>query len=108
MTNEASPRWLNVILGGWLLLSAFLWLHSFEQSRNSMIVGGACAVMAAIALRAPDLRFVNLGIAFWLFVSVWVLPIHHDATFWNNLIVSVLMSAAALLPDRTLRNTARG
>ena len=99
MNNGTFPRWANIALGIWLILSSFLWAHSEAQFANAWIVGAGAAVVAAIAMtKREQARYVNAALAVWLFASAWVLPTVADATFWNHLIVSVLMLVASLTP----------
>jgi hypothetical protein len=103
MYDQSTPRWINVALGAWLIISAFAWPHTSPQFANALIVGAICAVAAAFALRTPQVRFVNVALAIWLFVSSWALPIEHSATIWNGVVASLIMLVAALVPsNRTL------
>ena len=100
MKQETSPRWINIAVGIWLFVSAFVWPHTAAQAANSAAVGIACALAAAIALRFPMVRNVNAGLALWLFVSTWVLPVESGVTIWNNVLVSLVMLIVALVPSR--------
>lgn len=96
MTMDRSARYANVLLGSWLLLSAFLWPHSPEQFTNTVVVGFLCAVLALLAAAVPPVRFVNVGLTGWLFVSAFVLPTYRTATVWHNAIAALLMLVVAL------------
>lgn len=98
MNQGFSPRWIDLLLGSWLFVSAFIWEHTAAHFNNSWIVGLAVAIVAAVAMRRESLRYINAGLAVWLLLSSWVLPLAADATFWNNLVVSVLMFIVALTP----------
>ena len=99
MNEQTSPRWFNIIVGVWLFLSAFLWAHTSAQFTNSLVVGALCAAAAAIGLKAPPFRFVNVALALWLFFSTWVFPVESGGTLWNNVIASILMLIIALVPN---------
>ena len=99
MKKDLSFRWVNVALGAWLFVSAFLWPHSTAQFNNSWLVGIAAAVVAAIAMRVDAARYLNLALAAWLFIAAFALPVSSEGTLWNNLLVSVIMSFAALVPN---------
>lgn len=105
MNQTWSPRWVNIGLGAWLVISSFLWKHSAAQFHNGWLVGAAAAVFAAIALRSDLIRYVNTVVATWLFISAWVLPVVSQATFWNNLLVAVAMFAIACSPGGRGRPT---
>jgi hypothetical protein len=101
MSEQASPRWFNIIVGIWLFLSAFFWPHTSSQFTNSLIVGAACAAAAAIGLKVPAFRFVNALLAIWLFVSTWVFQADRSGTLWNNAIASLVMLIIALVPNHS-------
>lgn len=99
MNDNSAARWINIAVGVWLFISAFIWPHTEAQMTNTWIVGLLCAIFAAAALRVPEARYLNVALAIWLFISVWALPMYNDATFWNNLIFSVVMFVVALIPN---------
>jgi hypothetical protein len=98
LTHRAA-RGANVVLGGWLLLSAFLWVHSQPQFNNALIVGCSVAASAALALAAPVLRHVNTVLGGWLLVSAFALPTAHSATVYNSSTVAILVFALSLLRE---------
>ena len=98
MNQTSTARWFNMVMGGWLFISAFVWTHTPAQFNNAWLVGAATVVVAAIGLRVPQLRLVNALLALWLFISAWVLPFGLPGTFWNHVVISVAMFIAALTP----------
>jgi hypothetical protein len=100
MMQNGMPHWANLAVGVWLAASALLWPHTTAQLINATLVGCACAVAAAAALSWPHVRYANVGLAVWLFVSTRVLPVETSATLWNHVIVSLVMLVAALIPSR--------
>ena len=105
-------RSINLLLGVWLVISAFLWTHSHEQFGNTCAVGVASAVVAALAMGSPRLRWINGVVALWLFVSAFVLPHATVGTIWNGVIVAVIMFSVSVAEtmgpiesDRSQRKT---
>jgi hypothetical protein len=94
----ANARIVNVVLGVWLFVSAFLWPHSYAQMSNTWIVGALCVVFALVAMRVPEARYLNTILAVWLFISVWALPSISLATQWNNALASVAVFIVSLVP----------
>jgi hypothetical protein len=109
--NYASARVINIIVGIWLFISAFVWPHTYSQMTNTWIVGVLCVAFALIAMRVPEARYLNTILAVWLFISVWALPTIRSGTAWNNVIMAIIMFFASLAPgyagDRT-RTIPRG
>lgn len=93
-----SARVINIVLGIWLFVSAFLWPHSYAQMNNTWIVGVLCVAFALVAMRVPEARYLNTLLAVWLFISVWALPRLSIATQWNNALVAIAILAVSLAP----------
>lgn len=94
-----AARYVNIVAGVWLFISAFLWRHTGSAMTNSWIVGVLTVAFAITALRSPQVRFVNTVLALWLFFST--LAIYHltAGTLWNNIIVAIVMFVASLVPS---------
>jgi hypothetical protein len=99
--GEAPPSAINVILGVWLFISAFVWHDSHAQATNTWICGVLCVVIAIAGMGVPWARFLNTGLAVWLFVSAWALPTEHVATLWNNVLVAIALFVVSLVPSDT-------
>jgi len=89
-------RLVNVLLGLWLFLSPFLWLHSPAQRVRAwtvgiLVVGAALAGLAG--LKAG--RLVNAALGGYLIVSALFLPRTLSATFWNHLLVGFALALFA-------------
>lgn len=95
-------RILNVLLGVWLFISAFVWQHSDAQFTNTWILGVLCVAFAIIAMRVPQVRYLNTALAVWLFISAFALPRISQATLWNNLLVAIAIFVVSLLPSRAV------
>ncbi len=91
-------RYLNVLLGVWLFISAFIWDHSSAERTNTWILGVLCVVFALIAMSAPTARWLNTALSIWLFISVWALPHHVLGTMWNNALVAIAIFVLSLVP----------
>lgn len=103
--QNIAARGVNIVLGVWLFISAFVWVHTGAQMTNTWIVGILVALFGAIAVRFPQARWVNTALAIWLGISLWVLPTF-AATFWNNLIVGLAVLVASLIPGEATGTTA--
>ena len=93
------PRWLNLLAGVWLFISAFVWPHTAAAQANTWIVGALIAIASIWAMFAPSVRIVNTILAIWLFFST--LFIYHTSvgTVWNNLILAVVVFVLSLIPS---------
>jgi len=91
-------RIINIVLGCWLFISAFLWPHTNAQMTNTWILGVLCVAFAVIATRVPEMRYLNTLLAVWLFISVWALPSMSAGTRWNNALVAIAIFFVSLAP----------
>lgn len=101
-------RVLNMLLGAWLFLSAFSWRHAPAAMTNTWIVGLLTVVFAIAATRFKAFRLLNAGLAIWLFVSNWVLPLASRGTFWNNAIVAIAIFCVSITEGVSERSERHG
>ncbi|WP_437808190.1 SPW repeat domain-containing protein [Sorangium sp. So ce1078] len=97
-SRTAAVRGINIALGVWLFISAFLWRHSQGQFTNTWVVGALCALFAVLAIWAPRARYLNAILAVWLFVSAWSIPALSAATVWNSALVAIAILIVSLVP----------
>jgi hypothetical protein len=97
--NFAGPaRIVNLLLGIWLLFSAYGWPHEPQQQAVTAIFGVLVAVIGFLAVRLwSGFRFANTVLAVLLFVSAFAL--HHAAvtTVWNNAFVATVIFLVSLI-----------
>ena len=98
-TKEA--RYVNIALGVWLFISAFVWHHSAAQFTNTWILGIIAVAAALVALAVPPFRFVNTAVGIWLIISAFALPHIARGTVWNNVLVGAAMFFVSLVGPRT-------
>ncbi len=98
-----AARTLNVILGIWLFISAFVWPHTSAEFTNTWILGVLCVVFALIAMRVPNVRWLNTLLAIWLFISAFALPHQLVGTVWNNALVAIAVFILSLIPNEMER-----
>ena len=106
--GHREARYLNIALGIWLVISAYIWPHSSAQFANAWISGLIVARFATVAIATPGLRFFNSAVGIWLVVSPFALHRLSTATAWNNVLVGVVITLASLVgPGRNIASTAR-
>ncbi len=102
----AWPRWISLIVGVWLFISAFAWPHAASAQTNTWILGVLIAVVAIWAMFYPPVRWVNTILAVWLFISTFFFPHVTNGTVWNNAICAVIVFFASLAPGGVSRTMA--
>lgn len=95
--STRGARYLNILLGVWLFISAFVWGHSAWQFNNTWILGVITVVVGFIALGAPGVRFVNTLVGIWLVISGFGAPAVNVATRWNNGLVGIAIFIISLI-----------
>jgi hypothetical protein len=93
-----TARTLNLILGAWLFVSAFLWTHTAADRVSCWAVGLGVVAFAVIAMTIPVARWVNTALAVWLFISAFALPHLHAGTRWNEVIVALFVFFLSIVP----------
>ena len=98
-THDAWPRWVNLLIGLWLIVSAFAWPHTAGAQTNTWILGALIAIASVWAVYMPGARFLNTIFAIWLFFATLVIYHVSSATVWNNLIAAVIVFVLSLIPN---------
>ena len=96
----SGPRLANVMLGLWLLLSAFVWPHTVASQTNTWMLGLIIAFMAAVGTFTPAMRAIIAVPAVWLFISSFWMTDATSGISWNNAIVAILVLVLSLVPTR--------
>lgn len=94
--NTKDGSYLNIMVGIWLFISTFLWRHSGAQFSNTWIMGAIVAVVGAVSLARPALRYLNTLAGAWLIISAFALPTIAAGTRWNNFLVGVIVVTLSL------------
>jgi hypothetical protein len=102
------PRWINLLLGVWLFISAFAWPHTMAEMTDAWVVGLLIVAASVIAMYWPTARYANTVLAIWLFFSSLGFPHQHTATIWNHVIVAIIVFVLSLVPSRASNLTAGG
>ena len=102
MDKGLAARYLNILAGAWLFISAFLWTDNASWRMNSWAVGALIMVFAAIAILVPAARFINTALSLWLFFSTLTFFQLMGAALWNNLIVATLVFITSLVPGNAV------
>ena len=97
-THDAWPRWINFLIGIWLIISAFAWPHTAGARANTWILGALIAIASVWTVFMPGARFLNTIFAIWLFFATLVIYHASSATVWNNLIAAVVVFVLSLIP----------
>ncbi len=100
-------RVLDLGLGLWLMVSAFLWPHGAAQAIDAVAVGAALAAVALVGVRRAAgqerARHASTALALWLFIANILLPGTTLPTAWNHALVAVLVFLVSLAPARRRR-----
>jgi hypothetical protein len=95
-----TTRYLNVFLGIWLVLSAFLWPHSSGQFWNAISVGFLVAALALLASETlPEARYVNTILGAWLIISAFTMHAASAGTIWNHFVVGLTVAVCSVFPN---------
>lgn len=86
---------INFILGAWLVASPYIFGYlSAPLKWNQIIAGLAVVFFSSFRYAAPQLEWpsrLNLLAAIWLIVSPFLLNDASGVSYWNQLIIGVLV-----------------
>jgi uncharacterized membrane protein (GlpM family) len=99
MQGNPWPRYVNIIAGAWLFVSAFSWPHTAALRTNSWIVGALMFILAISSVGSPRTRYANTILAIWLFFSSIFMSSISSGTVWNNVIVAIVVFICSLIPS---------
>jgi hypothetical protein len=91
-------RTANLLLGGWLVFSAFAWDRGAPRI-NAAVVGYLVFVFALLATALDGVRALTTALGLWLLASVWVLPAS-QVMRWNTGLVGAAVLFLSLISTR--------
>ena len=97
-SHSSLPRWINLLLGIWLFISAFAWPHATATFTNTWIVGIVIAAIAGISILVPPVHWANGAVAVYLFFSTVFMAHALPVTPWHNAILAVIVFFLSLIP----------
>jgi hypothetical protein len=89
---------MNVVLGGWVVASAFLWPHVPAARLNAEVAGVLIVAVALAATRVARVHWLNAAVALWLFATVWLVPHASEASRFNDGVCAFVILVVALVP----------
>src|SRR5579883_1103681 len=96
------PAWVNLIIGVWLIISAFAWPHALASETNTWIVGALIGLAALWAMFIPQIRYVDTLLAIWLFFSSIAFARGGNTTPWHDVIAAIVVFLVSLVPTSTI------
>jgi len=91
-------RWINVGLGAWLFLSAWIFAVPLEQRVDQALVGMTVFMVAFVAMAYARTRWINAVLALWAIASPFVLALPAGPAGTNRLASGLVILAASLWP----------
>ena len=95
--------WLEVVLGGWLIISPFVlgFAHDKIGLLNNIITGIVLVLVTLASSRNGLMRIFLILLAGWLYMSAfgWAASVSKEIYLWNNLIVGLLVIPAAIASE---------
>lgn len=92
-------RWLNVILGVWMVLATWVLPATAQARTNGFWTGLAVIVFAVAATKVSPLRFINTGMGLWLVASPFILAYEAYGATINSVVVGLAVMALSVIPN---------
>ncbi len=100
------PRWINVVLGIWLLMAPMALGYADAYAvNNDRLLGILIAASAIVALWVPRVRFVNVVLGVWLIIAPFVLGYFGGTAVANDIVVGLAVTVFAFIPSRSISRT---
>jgi len=90
----------NIVLSGWLVVSALAWDAGGPGRINALLVGYLAFVFSTVATLADGVRVLNTLLGSWLLASVWVLPSAPPLMRLNTALVGACLLVFSLISRR--------
>lgn len=92
--------WINLITGIWLIAAPFVLGYSYNTPKtNDIWLGAVVGILALIRAFNPFrmvwINWVNVLAGIWLIIAPFVLRYSTAASFWNDVIVGIIVAAVA-------------
>ena len=105
---SAWPRWVSLVIGAWVFISAFVWPHTVGERADTWILGALIFLTSIGAMYAPGVRFLNTLFAVWLFFATLIIGHTQPGTVWSNCIAAVIVFIMSLIPSHSTTVPAGG
>jgi len=89
-------RWVNVLLGAWLFVSAPFLSRSNGELASNLVLGLAVFLAAFLAMGTPRASRVNLLLGCCAVATPFVLAFRDRLAGLNDIVVGILVVSAAL------------
>jgi len=97
----------NLGLGLWLQVSAFAWQHTDSSRISAWLPGLLISVIALLSMSSPPMRWLNGVLALWLIAWTVVSASTEALTYWNGVVVGLLVLVLSTIGTRSLASDYR-
>jgi hypothetical protein len=90
-------RYLEVVLGFWLVASTLVWAYTDPGRVNAWVTGLLIMAMSIAAARWRRTRYGTTLLGAWLVASTWVLPTAWVLTRVHHVVIGMIVAGLSLL-----------
>lgn len=86
---------INLILGAWLIVSAWFLNYNSGAIWNQEILGIIVVILSLVRLAAPSQQwasFLNGVAGIWLIIAPFIIGFQHSVSYWNSIIVGIIIA----------------
>ncbi len=94
----SGARWVNVAVGAWLFLSAWIFDAPLVQRVGQGLAGSTVFVLAFLAMAYARTRWINTLLGLWVAASPFALALPSGPAGVNRLVSGLVILAASLWP----------
>lgn len=96
-----SARWVSVLVGGWLAMSAWLLPEGLEVRWIQFVAGAAIFLVAVVAMGVRRARLLNTAVALVAVLTPFVLGMRQVGAGANLVASGLVALGASLVPGRS-------
>lgn len=101
------PRYAELALGLWLIISAFSWSHPAQTATNTWVFGLIIIVASLSTLRTVPAYWMVRAAAALLFITSLPAARFSTATALNNVLVAIAIVVVSFVPAATAMRRSR-
>jgi hypothetical protein len=96
-----------MLVGTWLVISAFAWRHTPVQMANAVACGGLAVVLALVSGYWGRARYLAGLLSVWIFLAALFTLSLREFTLWNNAACGFALFLCSLVGDGRVESRRR-
>ena len=92
-----ASRIFVIMIGTWLIVSAFAWPHTRAETVNIVVIGALAMTFAVRSMSRAWALYANVTLAAWLFLSTFRFPVASQVTLMHNALMALAIFVGSVI-----------